>query len=304
MFRFLVASFLLSTLAFADVGIGTAQAEKVRIKHDGLTLNGELNIVEGKILKDGVVLVVHGTLAHSGMGTIKNLTDVLAERELNTLAITLSLGVDDRHGMYDCKVAHRHRHLDALKEIEAWMAWLQSRGVGDVVLFGHSRGGNQVARYAAEQGHVLLKRLVLLAPANWDETRAAKGFERNHGQPLSSALEKARALLKAGRSSEIMKGMGLLFCRGADVSAESFVSYYQPDLRFDTPSILNEIKVPTLVIAGGKDIVVRGLAEQVEGLADGSRLQLTVIDDAGHFFLDLLAEDVADAMEAFLSPGG
>ena len=292
---------LLAVLAVAGLQ-PAAGAEEVKIKHSGLTLNGELELADGKALKDGIVLLVHGTLAHNGMDTIKNLTTVLGERGFSTLAVNLSLGVDDRHGMYDCKVPHRHKHLDALDEIGAWFDWLQGQGVGDVALFGHSRGGNQVTRFATERGHAKLMRLVLLAPSLGGGA-SPQGFERTHGRPLADAMAEADALVAAGKGGEMMKGVGLLYCPGADVTASSFVAYYRPGPRSDTSTILSELKIPVLVVAGGKDTVVRGLPERVGPMADGKALVFGVVGDADHFFLDLYAEDVADYMEEFLSPG-
>lgn len=293
---------IVSTMAVLVLGATALRADEVKIKSGGHALNAMLTVADGKALKDGVVLMVHGTLAHNGMDTIKNLAGVLNERGLSTLAINLSLGVDDRHGMYDCKVAHRHKHLDALAEIGAWFTWLRDKGAGDVTLFGHSRGGNQAARFAAEVGDPALKRLVLMAPATWNAEAAAAGFERAHKRPLAAVLSEAEARVKAGKGAEMMAGTGLLYCAGADVAAASFVSYYKPDPRFDTPAILAELKLPVLVVAGGKDTVVRGLPERVGPMADGKRLSFGVVADADHFFLDLYAEDVADLIEEFLSP--
>ena len=61
--------------------------------------------------------------------------------------------------------------------------------------------------------------------------------------------------------------------------------------------------MPVLVIAGGKDNVVKGLPEAVEPMANGKLISFSLVDDADHFFLDLFAEDVADVMEEFLSLG-
>ena len=280
-----------------------ATAEEVRLKQGDLTLNAQLDMADGKTLKDGLVLVVHGTLAHNDMDTLSNLRTILNDRGLNTLAINLSLAVDDRHGMYECATPHRHHHLDALEEIAVWMDWLKDQGAGPVILFGHSRGGNQSARFAAERGHALLSKLVLLAPATWDAGKAAAGFEKTHGRPLAQELGKAEALVKSGKSAEMMPKMGLLYCPGADVMAGSFVSYYRPDPRFNTPAILGEIKVPVLVMAGSEDNVVSDLPERMEGKTDGKRVTFEVIDGAGHFFLDLFAEDVADRIEDFLAKG-
>lgn len=294
-----LALFMLAFLAMAQ----PAAAEEVRIKPGDLTLNAQLELASGKALKDGVVLIVHGTLAHNDMETLKTLRGVLNDRGLNTLAINLSLAIDDRHGMYDCKTPHRHRHLDALDEISAWMDWLKDQGSGPVVLFGHSRGGNQAARYVTERGNGLLSKLVLMAPATWSADKAAQGFEKAHGRPLAPALEAAETLAKAGKEDALLDKPGLLYCPAAKVSAASFVSYYRPDPRFDTPAILGEINVPVLIMAGSNDTVVADLPAKMAGKADGTRITFKVIDGADHFFLDLYAEDVADAMEAFITGG-
>ncbi|MEQ9555846.1 MAG: alpha/beta hydrolase [Rhodospirillales bacterium] len=281
-----------------------AAAEEVRIKPGAQTLNAQLDLASGKALKDGVVLLVHGTLAHNDMETLKTLRGVLNDRGLNTLAINLSLAIDDRHGMYDCTAPHRHRHLDALDEISAWMDWLKSQGAGSVVLFGHSRGGNQAARFAAERGNALLTKLVLMAPATWSAEKAAQGFEKSHGRPLAPDLTAAEALVKAGKGDQLLDKPGLLYCSTAKVAAASFVSDYRPDPRFDTPSILGEVKVPVLVMAGSNDTVIADLPAKMADKADGKRIGFKMIDGADHFFLDLYAEDVADAMEGFLANGG
>jgi len=279
-------------------------ADDITLRSGGLELNGRLEVAEGKSLTDGVVLMVHGTLAHNAMETIQGLQDVLTEREINTLAITLSLGISDRKGMYDCAKTHRHRHTDALDEIALWLDWLKAKGAKDVTLFGHSRGGNQAAWFAAERQHDLLQRLALLAPATWNAERAASGFKKNHGRDLAVVIKEAQALAAQGKGDEPMKGTGVLYCPEADVTPNSFLSYYLPDDRFDSPALLDKIKQSVVVIAGSNDTVVAGLAERVEPMADAKNLRFVLIEDADHFFLDLIAEDVADAIEELLAPEG
>jgi pimeloyl-ACP methyl ester carboxylesterase len=297
--RALAAAFL-----FAAICLGTApvRAEAVQIKLNGLTLNGKYVLADGRTPADGVALMFHGTLAHHAMETVKGLQDTLTARRISTLAVTLSLGLDDRRGMYDCAKPHTHRHTDAFPEMTAWLDWLAAKGVRDVTLMGHSRGGNLAAWHALEDPHKLVKRLALLAPSTWDESRAAKSFKKSHGRPLANVLAVARKLAAAGKGSQMMKGIGVLYCPGADVTAVSFLSYYEPDSRRDTPTLLPRIRLPILVVAAGQDTVVRGLPERIKPLADGKRLRLAVVEDADHFFLDLLAEDVADAIEALLAP--
>jgi len=279
-----------------------AHADEVKIKlKSGLTANALLDLAPGKTLKDGVILVVHGTAAHNDMDMLKNLRDILKGRGLSTLAINITLGIDDRHGMFDCRTPNTHRHLDALDEIGEWLDWLKGQGAGPVVLLGHSRGGNQSARFVAEKGHPLLTRLVLIAPATWDEKKAAEGFQRQHARPLAPDLADAQALIKAGKGDTVMPKQGVLYCATAIVTATTFASYHGADPRHDTPSILGEIKLPTLVIAGSKDTVVADLPQKMEGKADGKRVRYRLVDGADHFFLDLYGEDVADAVEKFLA---
>jgi len=277
------------------------QAEDVSLKNaDGLSLGASLELADGKTVADGVVLLTHGTLAHNKMEIIVNLQKLLAERGVSTLAPTLSLGVDSRTGMYDCKVPATHKHSDAMVEIGLWLGWLKGQGASNVVLAGHSRGGNQTAWFAARENDPLVSKVVLIAPATWDAKGAAKGFEKTHKQPLAKVYAEAEALVAAGKGAELMKGVGVLYCPGADVTADSIVDYYTEDDRMHTPNLLALINVPVLVVAGTEDTVVKGLIEAVEPMADGEKIQIAVIDEADHFFLDFYIEDAADAIAEFI----
>ena len=102
MLRFTIAAFLICATALAST------AEEVKMSHDRLTLNANLNIAEGRTLADGVVLMVHGTLAHKDMEIMAMLQELLIERDISNLAINLSYAQDDRHGMNDCAGPLRH----------------------------------------------------------------------------------------------------------------------------------------------------------------------------------------------------
>ena len=279
----------------------SAHAKEVTLSGPkGLGLSANLELAEGKTLADPVVLLTHGTLAHNKMEIIVALQTALFERGISTLAPTLSLGLDKRTRMYDCAVPHTHKHSDALIEIGLWLKWLKDQGTTNVVLAGHSRGGNQTAWFAARHPDPLVSKVVLLAPATWSADTAAADFKKRHKRELAGALAEAEALVSAGKGGQMMKGVGVLYCPGADVTAASFVDYYQPDDRMHTPNLLPMIGKPTLVIAGSEDTVVKGLIEATQPLADAGTVELVVIEDAGHFFLDFYAEDAADAIEAFI----
>lgn len=276
------------------------QAGEVKITHQGLTLNANLELAPGKTVADGVMLVTHGMLAHGGMELIAALQGLLKEKGWSSLAINLGLGVSNRKGMYDCAQPHTHRHADALDEIGLWLSWLEGQGAKSVVLLGHSQGGNQTARFVSERDRPTVSAVVLLAPATWDEQKAAKGYEARYKQPLKPILERAQALVAAGKGGTQFERTGFLYCADATVTAESFVAYYAPDTRRDTPSLLPKITKPVLVVAASQDEIISDLPARAAAHADGKRVQLKVIEGADHFFRDLYAEDAVEAIAAFL----
>jgi len=304
MFRkFRVAVCSVAFLGFCVSTIGGAQAEErnVTISHEGLTLNARLAIADDSSLSDGVILITHGTLAHSGMEVIQGMQSTLADRGHNTLAISLGLGLDNRMGMYDCKTSHTHKHQDALDEIGAWLNWLKSEGANNVALMGHSRGGNQTAWFAAERLSAQITKVVLLAPQTWNESVQSSSYEKRYGAPLSQIINKAQSLVDAGKGHEMMAQTGFIYCPDTKVQAASFVSYYTPDKRMHTPNLIPDIKVPVLVVAATEDTVVKGLPEAMATLVDSGSAEMVVIDGANHYFLDFYSEDVADAIDEFIS---
>jgi len=281
-----------------------AEAKEVTFQHKGLTLNANLELAAGKTLADGVILITHGGLAHRDMEIITYVSNLLVqEKGHSTLAINLSLGLDNRHGMYDCKSTHRHRNDDATDEIGAWVDWLKTQGARRVTLLGHSRGAAQTALYAAERQNALVKAVVLMAPAIRENTDAA-AYQERYRKPLAPVLEQARKLVKAGKGGAVLDHVGFLNCPDTTVTADSFVSYYGQDPRLDTPYLIPKLKKPTLVLVAGNDEVVVGLEKKVAPLADGRRVQMKVVDASGHFFRDLYADDAVDAIDAFLKGAG
>ena len=144
-----------------------------------------------------------------------------------------------------------------------------------------------------------MKRLVLLAPATFDAGRWAANYAQRTGVPLAKPLERARALVAAGKGDTLMEKVDFLTCPKATVSAATFVDVYAEDGRKDTPALLPGIALPTLVLAAGNDQVVPDLPEKMAKLRKPD-LRYEMIDDADHFFLDLFAYDVAERIAAFL----
>jgi len=278
-------------------------ATEITLRHNGLRLNGQLELAVGKQVTDGVIVITHSGLAHGQMETIQYLQQLLNESGYSTLAITLSLGVDNRHGMYDCKATHRHRFSDGAEEIGVWVNWLQQQGARRIVLLGHSRGALQTALYMSEQGNDRIQAVVLLAP-DTQATNDAAAYQRRHHASLAPVLAKAQALVAAGKGDTVLAHTGFLYCADTAVSANTIVSYYGPDPRLDTPYLIPMIKKPTLIVIAGSDEVVVGFKDKFVPLADGQRVKLKVVEGAGHFFRDLYSDDAVDLIRAFLAESG
>lgn len=257
-------------------------ADEVKLQHDGLTLNGELVLAGEQTLAAGVILILHGTLAHNGMEIVTTLQALFAENGRNSLAINLSLGVDDRHGFLPCDAEQTHTMEDADTELGAWLSWLQSMDAGEIVLLGHSRGGNQIARYIADH-HADVVAAILVAPSSG-------------GEPVSAGRDEN--LQRAGKN-EWLRDVSFLHCSRATVSAESYVSYYGSADSTNTPALLNRIELPVLVFAGSEDDVVPDLARYMR-MVNRSNIVFEEIDGADHFFRDLYADDLVESSLEFL----
>ncbi|CCQ74329.1 alpha/beta hydrolase [Magnetospira sp. QH-2] len=276
-----------------------ATAEEVTIKPKDLTWNADLVVAEGKTLADGVLLMLHGTLGHKDMEIIGGMQELMAERGFNSLAINLSLGLDNRKGMYDCTTPHKHRHEDAIDEIGNWIDWLKEQKAGPISLYGHSRGGNQVAWYAATEAGKEITHVVMVAPMTYGIVAEAKAYRKQFGKELLAGMDEAMRYQDGGHGGKLMKGIPFLHCAEADVAPSSFIEYYHGDRRKDTPALLEKIKAPKLIVVSDDDKVVPQLAESVKSVNDpDTRLEL--FEGAGHFYPDLYAEDLADLVAEFI----
>jgi len=261
--------------------------------------------LSGRLLKSAdwpggkVALLLHGTLSHRDTEIIQSLETLLGDEGVSTLAVNLSLCVPARDGAFDCGAEHRHREQDATAELARWGAWLETQGVGDFTLIGHSRGANQIARYVLEEQPATARRLVLIAPPRWSEEGTERAYAARHGAALTPLRNAAQQMVDADNGAALLpQPAGLLYCADARVSAESFLSYYRPDPLRDTPTLLARITLPTLVIAGSED----SIATDLPGAFDDDLLHVRVeeIDGADHFFRDLYADELVEIAIDFI----
>lgn len=290
---------VLLCLGLAGIGPAMAGNSDVELEIGGSTALGTLNVPNGKSLSDGVLVLTHGTLAHKDMELIKALQAGLAERGIATLAHTLTLSLDRRKGMYDCKQPHAHAHSDGVNEIGAWVDWLKKQGAGKISVLGHSRGGNQVAWYASNNGDI--EKVVLLAPAlGLSGKFAAEVLKRRSGADITPYVDTASALASQGKSESMLDVPAFIYCPEGKASARALLSYYTDDERRNAIANIKNIAAPILVIAGSKDTAVPDVPKKIKPIADGTKVRFALVEGADHMFLDFYAEDVADIVASFL----
>ncbi len=274
------------------------QADPVQLTHHGLRLNAEW-LRAGEKAQPRLYLLLHGTLAHNRMEIIHELQQRLRQAGQDSLAINLSLGLDNRTSeMYPCATPHRHQHQDAIGELDAWLAWAKQQGVQQVTLVGHSRGGNQVAWAAATLKHPSVDKLVLLAPMTWSATAEAADYQARYGTNLESLLTQAKTQQARSGADSLMQPVDFIYCPQTAAQARSILGYYAPDMRKDTIHWLQTSQLPTLVLVATEDTTVPDLPTRLRELKN-PRVQVQTIEGADHFFRDLSLDEVAEAMLAF-----
>lgn len=270
-------------------------ADTVTQTYNGLTHNANYQHAEERADNAATVLITHGTLAHNGMDIIATLQSLLADSGYDSLAINLSLGVNDREGMYDCSTPHTHKHMDAVAEIGLWVDWLKQQGDNRIVLMGHSRGGNQTALYAAGQSDPRVVAQILIAPQTWSEADATAEYEARFKQPLHPLI----AAASERDPGQPLENIGFIYCDNATVSPASFLGYYQPNPNLDTPSLLKTASMPTLVFAGSEDTTVKNLEPAMQQVSN-TAVRTVLIEGADHFFRDLYADELVENAVEFI----
>lgn len=277
------------------------RAEEVRLEHAGLTLLANYVTVPGKPVADvPVALIVHGSLAHHGMEIVATLQHNLKQKGVPSLAMTLSLGVDQRRGMLDCNTEHDHRPSDAIEEIALWIGWLKERGARHIVMTGHSRGAQQAMFFVTADAEPMVEKLVLIAPPSDTPEQAAARYKAAAGGDLDVLVAAARKLVDSGEEDRVIEVPGFLHCKQSRVSAAAFLDYNDSDPRRSVFALMPDVQRPTLVVAGSSDQISPGVAARMKAEPPGPHVRIEVVDGADHFFRDLFADDLADRIAAFI----
>lgn len=288
--------FILLLIIFQGV-----HAEQVFIDHKGIKLNAHLEMAEGKSYDDGIVLILHGFLAHNKMEIIETAQQALLDNGYSSLAINLSLGIDNRQGFHGCDNPHRHIQDDAVTEIAEWVAWLRAKGVSRITLIGHSSGANQAMVYAVENLDSGVRRLVLLAwgmsGSDYSQRRYEERYNVNFNQ-FTASLEKE----VAQGNGDVLRKIDWNSCPQADTTPRSFLSYYSDNNRFSSfKANASRITIPVLAIIGSQDELQPNKSEILSSVNENKLIRVTTIEGADHFFRDFNIDEAMEAVIEFIS---
>jgi 3-oxoadipate enol-lactonase len=248
--------------------------------------NVKLNYIE-QSAGDETVVFVHGM-----GGAVGNWRGVLKQLPKEYHAFALDLrghGQSDKPGSYQLT-----------QFVEDIYAFSRELGIGRFIYVGHSMGGKIGYQFAADHQDVL-KALVLACPSPVgvmlppDQiTAMADQVKTAFVSPdtLRGFLELATNLHNEEVLNEVVSDAMLV---GPDVVSEEFVSYVSADL---VPQ-LEDIKVPTLIVAGAKDTIPLDLQRLAANGIKGCRFE--VFEDNGHFLPQESPQKFVDLLTSFIT---
>lgn len=247
-------------------------------------LNGEARYHAGKPNKPAVLLL-HGFLSTNQFATVKAMESAVQETGASTLAITLTLGINQRKESLRCSSLHTHTLQQDLDEIDRWVNWLKTKGHQEIVLIGHSFGSQKLLQYLNMVSDESIK-LSLLTSMFYI-----------HGQSVGTNREdtlKAQALSKAGKSTPQKFSYG--FCnQNYFATPESYLSYMALS-RSNVLHLLDGASSPVTVILGEKDKTFTQVGENWLLELEETPAKVILIENANHFFSDEYEFDLQEAI--------
>lgn len=140
---------------------------------------------------------------------------------------------------------------ECLLDIKPAIDYLQKNGYGEIVLCGHSLGAVKVAYYVAKTQDPRIKKLVLMSPPDMVGLAEKESCHND-------LMVQSQKLISEGKGEELLPEKIWGWCH---LSANAYVDLDTRDNPVDIfntydktkPSLLSEIKIPTLAFLGEKD---------------------------------------------------
>lgn len=180
-----------------------------------------------------------------------------------------------------------------LLDIKPAIDYLEQNGYSEIILCGHSLGANKVVYYMAKTQDPRVKKLILMSPPDM----IGLAEKENSHEEL---LKQAKNLITQGKGEELLP---MKISNWYYLSANTYVDLNSRDYPVDIfntygrdkPSLLSEIKVPTLAFFGSKDDAVimppREALEIIKNKASNApRFDIDIIENAPHSYFGKEAE--------------
>src|SRR5262245_36598754 len=169
------------------------------------------------------------------------------------------------------------RAEEAIEDNGTATAWLATRGFVNPIVVGHSNGGMLAVRYTAD--HPDTPALVLLSAHCGGKNLMPEASKAGlfAGDRLAEFSERARALVAAGKSRELMVLPSWYFV----ISAQTYVDNL--DALPDTLELAPQIRCPTLYIRGEREPRDLYPAEAFAARAGGS-CRAHIEPESDHFY--------------------
>jgi len=176
---------------------------------------------------------------------------------------------------------------ECLLDFKPAIDYLQEHGYKEIVLCGHSLGAVKVAYYIAETQDQRISKLILMSPP---DMVGLTEKESNFGE----TMEQAKKMVSDGKGNELLPGLlwGWYY-----LSANTYLNFSIRDNPIDIfntydkskPSLLSEIRIPTLAFLGEKDdAAIMPPQEALEILKakarNTSRFDIDIIPNAPHSY--------------------
>lgn len=201
----------------------------------------------GRATNTPIVVIIHDAQSHKDAEPIRRLRQALVERGVSVIAPTLTLGVDRRAGAIDCRQVQGRTLADMVPEVEDWVNYARTTGTRKVFVAGIGMGANLVARYLMVAPTVA--GAVFIDPhGKAEDELAEEDYERRYGAPVSTILAEAESMMATQRPDKGFDVPGFLNCASARITARAFMSFYAPDPKRDTLSLMPSIRTPVLVL--------------------------------------------------------
>ncbi|MAH22065.1 MAG: hypothetical protein CMO12_04580 [Thaumarchaeota archaeon] len=184
---------------------------------------------------------------------------------------------------------------ESLLDIDAFIEFLRSSGCEEVALVGHSLGAAKVIYYSATRNSSDLVKTVISCSS------ADMAYERRHEKydGFDEVLTHAQRAISEDRPLEILE---LKKKDGTHeyYSAKTLVNKYGPEDRANGLNHVRLVKVPLLLLVGGKETRTIRTTHMLDKASVSPRKEIVVIEGAEHFYSEHEGE-VAAALLKWLN---